>query len=68
MARKNANGEDSRPRKRADGRWEARYWSEGKRRGVYGNTRKDVADKLANIDEPSTQFRATGSQRYSCWG
>ena len=28
MARKNANGEDSRPRKRADGRWEARYWSE----------------------------------------
>ena len=28
VARKNANGEDSRPRKRADGRWEARYWSE----------------------------------------
>ena len=63
MARKNANGEGSRPRKRSDGRWEARYWSEGKRRGVCGNTRKDVADKLANalanIDEPSTQFEPT---------
>ena len=30
MVRKNGNGEGSRPRERADGRWEARYWSEGK--------------------------------------
>jgi integrase len=48
VARKNANGEGSRPRKRPDGRWEARYLSsEGKRRSVYGKTRKEVADKLA---------------------
>lgn len=56
MARKNGNGEGSRPRERADGRWEARYWVDGKRRSVYGGTRKEAADKLAkalaNIDEP----------------
>src|SRR5215211_6877545 len=48
VARKNANGDGSRPRKRPDGRWEARYWSEGKRRSIYGRTRKEVADKLAD--------------------
>ena len=47
MARKNANGEGSRPRERADGRWEARYWVDGNRRSNYGNTRKEAADKLA---------------------
>jgi integrase len=47
VARKNGNGEGSRPRKRTDGRWEARYWSEGRRRSVYGKTRKEAADKLA---------------------
>lgn len=47
MARKNANGEGSRPRQRADGRWEARYWKDGKRRSVYGGSRKEAADKLA---------------------
>ena len=47
MVKKNANGEGSRPRKRPDGRWEARYWSEGKRRSIYGETRKEVAEKLA---------------------
>ena len=47
MVKKNANGEGSRPRKRPDGRWEARYWSEGKRRSLYGETRKEVAEKLA---------------------
>ncbi len=51
MARKNGNGEGSRPRKRADGRWEARYWVETltgrKRRSVYGSSSKEVADKLA---------------------
>jgi len=47
VAKKNANGEGSRPRKRPDGRWEGRYWSEGKRRSIYGKSRKEVADKLA---------------------
>ena len=55
MARKNGNGEGSRPRERADGRWEARYWVGEKRRSVYGSSRKEAADKLAkaiaNIDE-----------------
>ncbi len=50
MARKNGNGEGSRPRKRPDGRWEVRYWAETptgrKRRSVYGSSRKEVADKL----------------------
>ena len=47
MARKNGNGEGSRPRERTDGRWEARYWSGGRRQSVYGKTRKEVAAKLA---------------------
>ena len=47
MARKNANGEGSRPRERADGRWEARYWIEGRRKSVYGSTRKEASEKLA---------------------
>jgi hypothetical protein len=47
VARKNGNGEGSRPRKRPDGRWETRYWSEGRRRSVYGETRKEAAEKLA---------------------
>jgi integrase len=47
VARKNGNGEGSRPRKRTDGRWEARYWSEAGRRSVYGRTRKEVAERLA---------------------
>lgn len=51
MAKRNANGDGSRPRKRPDGRWEARYWietTEGrKRRSVYGATRKECANKLA---------------------
>jgi integrase len=49
VARKNANGEGSRPRKRVDGRWEARHWSGGKRRSIYGKTRKEVADRLADV-------------------
>lgn len=48
MARKNGNGEGSRPRKRTDGRWEARYWSEGKRRSVYGKTHKEAVERLAD--------------------
>jgi hypothetical protein len=39
VVRKNGNGEGSRPRERADGRWEARYWSEGKHQRVYGKNR-----------------------------
>jgi integrase len=54
--KKRGNGEGSKPRKRPDGRWEARCWSEGKRRSVYGSTRKEVAAKLAEAlvtkDEP----------------
>ena len=60
MAKKNANGEGSRPRKRPNGRWEARYWSEGRRRSVYGETRKEVAEKLAKsmaAEEAPPAFR-----------
>ena len=46
MAKKNGNGEGSRPRKRPDGRWEARYWKDGKRKSIYVATRKEVAEKL----------------------
>jgi hypothetical protein len=46
---KRGNGEGSKPRKRADGRWEARYTDAGgHRRSVYAPTRKGVAAKLAN--------------------
>src|SRR5918999_4045652 len=52
VAKKNANGEGSRPRRRPDGRWEGRYWietSDGhKRHSVYGATRKECAEKLAD--------------------
>jgi hypothetical protein len=64
VARKNGNGEGSRPRKRPDGHWEARYWSEGRRRSAYGGTRKEAAEKLAKAchghicrgREPPTSF------------
>jgi integrase len=53
MTRKRGNGEGSRPRKRPDGRWEARYTihtSKGpKRKTLYGRTRQEVADKLARV-------------------
>lgn len=45
--KKRGNGEGSKPRKRPDGRWEARYYSHGRRKTVYGKTRKEVAGKLA---------------------
>jgi len=51
VARKNGNGDGIRPRKRPDGRWEARYWAEPsterKKLSVYGSSRKEVVDKLA---------------------
>lgn len=55
--RKRGNGEGGKPRRRPDGRWEARYTdAEGKRRSVYGATRKEVASKLvealAHKDKP----------------
>jgi integrase len=61
VARKNGNGEGSRPRKRPDGRWEARYWEEGpswrkKRRSVYGSSRKECADKLAEAMSTEKDF------------
>jgi len=53
--RKRGNGEGGKPRKRPDGRWEARYWKNGHRCSVYGATRKEVAGKLvealATIDD-----------------
>ena len=60
MARKNANGDGSRPRKRPDGRWEARYWVETlsgrKRQSVYGSSRKECADKLAEAISVNEDF------------
>jgi integrase len=51
VAKKNGNGEGSRPRKRPDGRWEARYTIHApkgpKRKALYGRTRQEVAEKLA---------------------
>ena len=62
-------GEEKRQRRRessaerADGRWEARYWKDGKRRSVYGSTRKEAAEKLvkalANKDEAPAGFEPT---------
>ena len=50
MPQKRANGEGS-IRKRADGRWEARYVSpiDGKQRSVYGKTQKEVRQKLTQV-------------------
>ena len=60
--RKRGNGEGGKPRKRPDGRWEARYWKQGKRCSVYGSTRKEVAGKLVEAlttkDEPPA-FKST---------
>jgi hypothetical protein len=51
MTSKRGNGEGSRPRKRPDGRWEARYTihtsGRPKRKTLYGRTRQQVADKLS---------------------
>ena len=44
---KRGNGEGSKPRKRKDGRWEARYYVGTKRKTVYGKTRAEVAANLA---------------------
>ena len=56
---KRCNGEGSRPRKRPDGRWEARYTihtSKGpKRKTLYGKTRQEVANKLARALSHRTQ-------------
>ena len=47
---KRGNGEGSKPRKRPDGRWEARYTVQtgtgAKRRTIYGKTRQEVSEKL----------------------
>jgi len=63
VARKNGNGEGSRPHQRADGRWEARYWDGVKRRSVYASTRKEAADNLAkaiaNNEGPHATFVPT---------
>lgn len=47
---KRANGEGSAPRKRPDGRWEARYVdADGKRKSFYGQTQREVATKLREV-------------------
>jgi integrase len=50
--KKRGNGEGSKPRKRPDGRWEARYYADTptgrKRKTLYAKTRQEVARKLAN--------------------
>ena len=60
MARKNANGDGSRPRKRSDRRWEARYWAETpsgrKQRSVYGSSRKNCAEKLTEAISAKEDF------------
>jgi integrase len=77
MAQKRGNGEGSRPRKRPDGRWEARYTvhtSKGpKRKTLYGRTRQEVADKLARALSDRAQgltFDAGSSkldEYLDCW-
>ena len=60
--KKRGNGEGGKPRKRPDGRWEARYWSNGKRKSVYDATRKEVAGKLRDamsIKEDAPVIEAT---------
>jgi hypothetical protein len=57
VAKKNANGDGMRSRKRRDGRWEARYWSEGRRRSVYGRSRKEVVENLAGTRRPRRPSR-----------
>jgi hypothetical protein len=62
VAKKNVNDEGSRPRKKPDGRWEARYWTETatgkKRRSVYGGTRKEAAEKLTKAKKAKDETPA----------
>jgi integrase len=59
VAKKNPNGTGSRPRKRPDGRYEARYWIDTpdgrKRRSVYGATSKECTDKLADVKKNANE-------------
>jgi hypothetical protein len=48
VEKKRGNGEGGKPRQRPAGRWEARYYVDGKRRGVYGKTRREAATKLVD--------------------
>ena len=55
MGRRN-NGEGS-IQKRKDGRWCGRYSVDGKRKDVYGKTRKEAAEKLfREISESKSGF------------
>jgi integrase len=47
MAKKNGNGEGSRPRKRPEARYTIHTSKGPKRKTVYGRTRQEVAEKLA---------------------
>ena len=54
VAKNNANGKDSRPRRRPDGRWEARHWSDGGDAPVSAPTDVTVAEFLARYEDAAT--------------
>lgn len=59
---KRGNGEGS-IYQREDGRWEARVSLDGKRRSVYGKTRREVQQKLAELKRQEEQGLLVGSDR-----
>lgn len=56
-------------RQRPDGRWEARYTVEGKRKSVYGETQKEVRQKLTAIqaDIDNGIYQAPTKLTLSAW-
>lgn len=56
-------------RQRPDGRWEARYTVEGKRKSVYGETQKEVRQKLTAIqaDLDNGIYQAPTNLTLSVW-
>lgn len=56
-------------RQRPDGRWEARYTVEGKRKSVYGETQKEVRQKLTAIqaDIDNGIYQAPTNLTLSVW-
>ncbi len=54
VAKRNANGKGSRPRRRPDGRWEAHHWSDGGDAPVSAPTDVTVAESLARYEDAAT--------------
>lgn len=56
-------------RQRPDGRWEARYTVEGKRKSIYGETQKEVRQKLTAIqaDIDNGIYQAPTKLTLSAW-